>query len=473
MAKPRGRLRGLSPPLPIVAILGRPNVGKSTLFNRYCGGRRVLVDDTPGVTRDRVVQEIEVGPRRVLIVDTAGLDAEPESPIDRAVQGQARAALEGADAVLWVVDGQTGPLPQEEELARLLRRGGRPVLVAVNKVDAPVHASRVMEFHGLGLEPVRGVSAEHGAGAWDALEELVSMLPPAPEEPLSDEAEPSSLRVAIAGRPNVGKSSLLNRLLGEERVVVSELPGTTRDAIDIRVETEVGVFTFVDTAGIRRPGRRREHVERGSALMSLRAVERADVALVLCDATEGFTDQDFRVLALVRDRGCAAAVVVNKWDRVEGDDQVGRRRRLEDELARRLAPLRDVPLVRVSARTGKGVRRLPRLVARLGRAASIEIPTADLNRWLQDCVRRHEPAMAQRGPRKRPIKFFYGTQVASRPPTLILFCTDPDAVQPSYRRFLENRLREAFDLAGVPVRIKLRRRPRNSRHEASGRSERR
>jgi GTP-binding protein len=452
-------LRGLREPLPIIAIVGRPNVGKSTLFNRFAGRRRVLVEDTPGLTRDRIAEEIEVAGRRVLLVDTAGLDADPDNPIDIAVQGQAQAALEGADGIFWVVDGQAGLLPQEQELARLLRRGDRPVLVAVNKIDAPSHQPRLAEFHALGLEPLRAVSGEHGGGAWDALEELVAALPtPAEGGDAPEEGAPAGLQVALAGRPNVGKSSLLNRLLGRERVVVSEVPGTTRDSIDIRVDTEVGPLTFVDTAGLRRAGRRKLHLERGSALMSLRAIERADVALVLCDAQEGFTDQDFRVLSLVRERGCAAALIVNKWDRIEGEEHEGARKRLEDELARRLAPLRDVPVLRISALTGKGVRKLPRLVSQLGKAASIEIPTAELNRWLQDCVRRHEPAMAQRGSRRRPIKFFYATQVASRPPTLILFCTDPRAVQPSYRRFLENRLREEFDLSGVPVRLKLRRR---------------
>ncbi len=439
-----------------MAIVGRPNVGKSTLFNRYAGHRRVLVEDTPGLTRDRIAEEVEVGPRRVLLVDTAGLDPEPGSEIESAVQEQARSALDGADAILWVVDGQAGLLPQEEELARVLRRSDRPLLVAVNKIDAPGHTPRQAEFHALGLEPVRAVSAEHGTGAWDALEELVAMLSPAESEPAPAPAD--ELRVALVGRPNVGKSSLLNRLLGEERVVVSEVPGTTRDAIDMRIQTEAGPMTFVDTAGIRRAARRREHVERGSALMSLRAIERADVALVLADAGEGFTDQDFRVLSLVRERGTAAALVVNKWDLVEGEDHEDTRRRLEDELSRRLAPLRDVPITRLSAKTGKGLRRLPRLIVRLGRAAATEIPTAELNRWLQDCVRKHEPAMAQRGTRRRPIKFFYATQVATHPPTLVLFCTDPRAVLPSYRRFLVNQLRERFDLAGVPVRLRLRKR---------------
>jgi len=445
------------PALPIVAIVGRPNVGKSTLFNRYAGRRRALVDDTPGITRDQLVEEVEVGSRQILLVDTAGLDSDAESGIEAAVQGQARAALERADAILFVVDGRAGLLPQEADLARLLLRSERPVAVAVNKLDAPQHAALAGEFHGLGLEPVRAVSAEHGSGAWDLLEELVSQLPEAPAGLAAPAGEGTPLRVALAGRPNVGKSSLLNRLCGSERVVVSDVPGTTRDAIDIRVDGEAGSFVFVDTAGLRRPGRRVRTVERGSALMTVRALERAEVALVLMDAAEGFTDQDARVLSLARQRGCAAALLVNKWDQVEQAD-AGARQRLLDEVDRRLRPYRDIPKLRISAKTGRGVGRVLALAARLGDAASLRIPTAELNRWLQDCVHSHEPAMAQRGSRKRPIKFFFATQTEARPPTLVLFCTDPRAVQPSYRRFLINRLRERFDLAGVPVRLRLRER---------------
>jgi GTP-binding protein len=448
---------------PIVAIVGRPNVGKSTLFNRYAGYRRALVDDMPGVTRDRIAETVQVGARQVLIVDTAGLDPEPESAIDAAVQGQARAAVEGADAILLVVDGRAGVLPQERELARWLLRAEKPVAVAVNKIDSPRQEVLVAEFHALGLPRVRGVSAEHGSGAWDLLEELVAALPApaeheAPAEPLregaAEDAQPHApIRVALVGRPNVGKSSLLNRLAGEERVVVSDVPGTTRDAIDVTLHVGEQAYVFVDTAGLRRPGRRDRLAERGSALMAVRAVERADVALVVLDGDEGFTDQDAHLLGLVRERGRACALLVNKWDLV-GE----RGRALDDEIARRMRGMPDVPIVHLSARTGKGVGRVLALVRRLARAAGREIPTAELNRWLQDAVRRHEPGMAQRGPRRRPLKFFYATQTATHPPTFLLFCTEPEAVQPSYRRFLEKRLRESFDLDGVPIRLRLRKR---------------
>ena len=442
--------------LPIVAIVGRPNVGKSTLFNRYAGYRRALVEDTPGVTRDRIAEVVEVGTRRILLVDTAGLDPDPDSPIDGAVQGQARAAVAGADAILFVVDGRAGVLPQERELARQLQRSTRPIAVAVNKVDSPKQAPDVAEFHALGLPRVKGVSAEHGRGAWDLLEALVEALPDA--APASDpEAEGAPpIRVALVGRPNVGKSSLLNRLAGEDRVVVSDVPGTTRDAIDVTLTLGQQRYVFVDTAGIRRPGRRDRLAERGSALMAVRAIERADVALVLMDGADGLTDQDLHLLGLVRERGRAAALLVNKWDLV-GEEK----RALRETLERRLRGLADIPRLTISAQTGQGVGRVLGQVRRLAKAAALEISTSALNRWLQDAVHRHEPAMAQRGPRRRPIKFFYATQTASRPPTFVLFCTEPSAVQPSYRRFLENRLREQFDLAGVPIRLRLRKRPSN------------
>jgi GTP-binding protein len=437
---------------PIVAIIGRPNVGKSTLFNRYAGYRRALVDDVPGVTRDRIAEEIQVGSRRVLIVDTAGLDPDPDSPIDAAVQGQARAALELADAILFVVDGRAGLMPQERELARWLQRTKKPVAVCVNKIDAPQHAALVNEFYALGLSLVKGVSAEHGSGAWDLLEELVSQLPAAAEAaPAAAGEEP--IRIALVGRPNVGKSSLLNRLIGEERVVVSDVPGTTRDAIDVSLTLAGQRYVFVDTAGIRRPGRRDRLAERGSALMAIRAIERADVVLAVMDGSEGFRDQDAHLLGLVRERGTACALLANKSDLV-GEQA----RALGEEIERRMRGMPDIPVLHVSAVTGKGVSRVLPLARRLALAAKREIPTAELNRWLQDAVKKHEPAMAQRGPRRRPMKFFYATQTATRPPTFVLFCTEPAAVQPAYRRFLENRLRERYDLAGVPVRLRLRKR---------------
>jgi len=442
---------------PVVAIVGRPNVGKSTLFNRYAGERRALVADRPGITRDRIAQAVEVGERRVLVVDTAGLLSEAEAGLPAAIQAQAWQAVREADAIVFVTDGKSGLLPDDETLARTLRRTAKPVLLAVNKVDTPAHEDRVAEFFRLGFERVRGISAEHGTGAWDALEELVTELPPS-----ADAEPPPGLRVALVGRPNVGKSSLVNRLAGEERVVVSELPGTTRDAVDITLLRDGERYVLVDTAGMRRPGRRDRVAERASALVATRQLERCQVALVVCDAAEGFTDRDARIAGLARELGRPAALLANKWDRVreEGPDAA---KRVRAGIERGLRFMADTPILPVSARTGAGVAKVFPVLARLARAGARRIRTADLNRWLEDTVRRHEPAMAQRGPRRRPLKFFYATQTGASPPTITLFCTDPAGVQPAYRRFLENRLRESFDLEGTPVRLRLRARREGAR----------
>lgn len=438
--------------LPVVAIVGRPNVGKSSLFNRYTGERRAVVDDTPGVTRDRIAAEVEINARRILLVDTAGLDSEAEAGLASAIQAQARAAVEQADAIVFVVDGKAGCLPEDAEIARTLRRSACPLLLAVNKVDLPQHAVRVAEFHRLGIELTRGVSALHASGAFDALEDLVARIPALEEAPASDE---DAVRVAVVGRPNVGKSSLVNRLAGSERVVVSDLPGTTRDAIDLHIDHNGERLVIVDTAGVRRPGRREDVIERVSVLMTVRAIERAEVVLVLIDAAEGFTDQDARVAGLVRERGRACAVLLNKWDLVEAGGAEAKQR-VRDAVVHGLRFMPDAPLHAICARSGKGVPGIFPLIRRLQAASMRRIGTSELNRWLHATVSKHEPGMAQRGTRKRPIKFFYATQMGTRPPTFVLFCTEPTAVRESYRRFLENRLREDFDLAGTPIRLRLR-----------------
>jgi GTP-binding protein len=442
--------------LPIVAIVGRPNVGKSTLFNRYAGRRRALTLDEPGLTRDRIAEEIEVGGRRVLIVDTAGLDTGADEGLPAAIQAQARSAIAGADAILFLVDGKAGLLPQDEELARALRRAAKPITLVVNKIDQREHAPRLAEFHRLGLERTRAASAEHGSGAWDALEELVALLPET--TPPATPAAGEGVRIAVVGRPNVGKSSLVNRLVGEDRVVVSDQPGTTRDAIDVRVVDGDERILLVDTAGVRRAGRRTRSAERGSALMTLRALERANVALVVVDAAEGATDQDARVASLALDRGCAVGVLANKWDLVTPRGEAHANRVLA-EIHRQLRFLGAAPVLTVSAKTGAGLGRVLPLARRLAAASERRIGTSELNRWLQKTVALHDPAMAQRGPRRKPVRFYYGTQTGTRPPTFLLFCSEPASVQSSYRRFLENQLRESFDLAGTPVRLRLRARP--------------
>jgi GTP-binding protein len=438
---------------PIVAIVGRPNVGKSTLFNRYAGRRQALVENSPGVTRDRIFAEIEVSERPVLLVDTAGLDRQAGRGLPRAVQAQAWIAIEEADAILFVVDGQSGLLGEDESLAKTLHKTSKPVTLVVNKIDVPKHESRTAEFHALGFVNVAGVSAEHGRGAWDALEALVAELP-VDDEGVDEETD-GGIRVALVGRPNVGKSSLVNRLAGIERVVVSDVPGTTRDAIDTRIEHQGEVLTLVDTAGLRRPGRRSEFTERVSALMAERSLDRAHVALIAIDASEGFTDQDAKVANTARERGCATGILANKWDLVAAAES-GRAQEVRDQISHGLRFMSDAPVLGVSALTGSGVDRILGQVSALAAVGRTRIPTADLNRWLEQSVARHEPAMAQRGVRRHALKLFYATQTSVRPPTFVIFCNQPDALKVEYRRFLENRLRERFDLAGTPVRIRLR-----------------
>lgn len=438
--------------VPIIAIVGRPNVGKSTLFNRYAGRRRALVEDTPGVTRDRIVESVEVAGRTVLVADTAGLDPDAEAGLPAAVQAQARMAVAEADAILLVVDGRDGLLPEDERIAAELRRTHKPVGVAVNKLDHPKHAERLLEFHALGIEPMEGVSASHGIHVFEILEALVTQLP-APVEPQPE--DPDAIRIAVVGRPNVGKSSLVNRLAGSERVVVSDEPGTTRDSIDLRLERDGRSYILVDTAGLRRSARRDTRAERGGALMALRSIERADVALLLVDAAEGAAEQDARVAGMLLERRRPTVVVANKWDRVGGEGGPDPKL-VREEIARRLRFLPDAPVQAVSARTGAGVERLFARVEELHAQARRRVPTAELNRWLEHVTERHQPALGQRGTTRRPLRFFYAAQTGVAPPSFTLFCTDAKAIKEDYRRYLENRLREDLGFSGVPIRLRLR-----------------
>jgi len=445
-----------SAPIPIVAIIGRPNVGKSTLFNRFAGHRRALVADSPGLTRDRIAEELEVAGRRILLVDTAGLDPDAERGLETAIQAQAESALRNADAILFVVDGKVGLLPEDESIARTLRKTRKPILLAVNKIDQPQHhADRVLEFHSLGFEAIQGVSGEHGGGAFDALETLVGRLP---QE--TTDAEPSdetaSLRIAVVGRPNVGKSSLTNRILGQERVVVSAEAGTTRDAIDVHFRIGTQDYVFVDTAGLRRPGRRSGTGERVGALMTVRALERADVALLVLDCEQGPTDQDAHVGRMVQDLGRAVVVVANKWDRVPTEA----RDEMKERIQHALRFMVEAPVVTLSALTGSGLRKLMPAVARVAESAAQRVPTSDLNRWLQDAVARNPPGMTRHGKGRAPVKFQYGSQVGVHPPTFVLFCTDPDSLPAAYPRFLENQLRSAFGFEGTPLKLLIRKRAR-------------
>ncbi len=453
--------------LPIIAIVGRPNVGKSTLFNRLSGSRRALVKDEPGITRDRIVEEVELAGQTFLIVDTAGLDPDAEDALGSAIQSQAMTAVEQADAILYVVDGRAGLLPEDESIARILRRGDKPLLMVVNKIDHPQQEQRMSEFYRVGFKlPPCAISAEHGRGVFEALETLVAELPDTSRPaPIADPDAEEPVRVAIVGRPNVGKSSLVNKLLGSDRVVVSDTPGTTRDAIDVLIKDEGGQILLIDTAGIRRPGRRRAAGEQITAILALRAIERADVVVQLLDASESIAEQDAKIAGMVRDRGRPSVLLLNKWDLLgREDDKARESKRLYDEIDRRLRFVEDAPVLAISAMTGSRIGKIFPLVRELAARTGCTVSTSVLNRWLEETTRHHPPAMAVRSQSmRRPMKFFYVTQVATQPPTFVFFCTDPDAIQGSYKKYLENRLREDFKLKGVPIRILLRKRKSKGR----------
>ena len=444
--------------LPMVALVGRPNVGKSTLFNRYAGYRRALVADQPGLTRDRIAERIDVEGRMIWLVDTAGLDAAGHGEsLESAVQAQAQAAVESADVILFIVDGKLGLVPEDETIAATLRRSGKTIGLLVNKIDQPRHhRDRLNEFYRLGIDLTFAVSAEHGVGAFNALEEILENLPEEwskPDEEAGQAMGPDSpTRIAIVGRPNVGKSSIANRLAGENRVVVSDVPGTTRDAVDITIQRDGEEFILVDTAGIRKIAKRKGPGERGGALMTLRSLERAELALLVVDASEGIADQDARVASLMRDQGCAAVVLANKWDLVETEDRPD----VLADIAHGLRFMADVPIVPVSAQTGAGFGPLFKKLRKVAASSQLRIATADLNRWLQDVSEKHPPSMASKGSSRRPNKLFYASQVSVGPPVVVVFCSDPKAIQTSYVRFLENRLRESFGFEGTPVRVLLR-----------------
>jgi len=421
-----------------VAVVGFPNVGKSTLVNRLTATRSAVVHETPGVTRDRKEVVCEWAGKRFALVDTGGVDIVDPHPVAQQVAGQARAAVAEADLVLLVVDARTGVTPGDEELATILRRSRKQVLVLANKVDDPSQAAESHEFHRLGLGEPIPISAAHGHGSGDLLDEIVSRLPGESRPEAGEEA----IRVAILGRPNVGKSSLLNALLGQERVIVSEQPGTTRDAIDTVLETASQTFVLVDTAGLRRRRRQRQGIEYYSELRALEAAERADVALVLVDASEGLVDQDLAVADLARKAQCSTLVVLSKWD-VSTTTVEEIRPRLDAKLRQR------PPFVITSAKTGRGLERLLDRVTELFAKHAARISTPELNRFLRELREARQPP--SRGQKR--LNLLYGTQVRARPPRFRLVVNDPSLVTRDYGYWVENRLRERFALEGVPVSI--------------------
>jgi GTPase len=421
-----------------VAIVGFPNVGKSTLVNRLTETRAAVVHETPGVTRDRKELLCEWSGTTFRLIDTGGVDEADTGPFGSQVAAQARQAVEEADLVLFVVDARAGVTPGDEELAQILRSSRRPVLIVANKLDDPRRDADALEFHRLGLGDPIPVSALHGHGTGDLLDEVVDRLPRRGERPVGEEA----VRVAILGRPNVGKSSLLNALLGQERVIVSEVPGTTRDSIDTVLRRDDSTFVLVDTAGLRRKRRQRQGIEYYSELRALEAAERADVALVLVDASEGVVEQDLAVADIARKAQCATVVVLSKWDVSEV--------RIEDVRPHITSRLRQrPPIIAVSAHTGRGLQRLLDLVETLFERYAGRIPTAGLNRALQELREARQPP----GRRGRRLNLLYGTQVSSRPPRFRIFVNDRGLVTRDYGYWVENELRGRFGLEGIPVSI--------------------
>ncbi len=421
-----------------VAIVGFPNVGKSTLINRLTQTRNAVVHETPGVTRDRKELLCEWSGTTFRLIDTGGVDRTDTGPFGQQIAAQAREAVEEADLVLLVVDATVGVTPGDAELAEILRVSRRPVLVLANKLDDPRRDLEALEFHRLGLGDPIPISALHGHGSGDLLDEIVSRLPGHGERPVGDEA----IKVAILGRPNVGKSSLLNALVGRDRVIVSDVPGTTRDSIDTVLRRDDSTFVLVDTAGLRRKRKQRQGIEYYSELRALEAAERADVALVLIDASQGVVEQDLAVADVARKAQCATIVVLSKWDVTEV--------RLEEVRPAILPRLRQrPPLIAVSAHTGRGLERLLDMIESVFVRYAARIRTAELNRALQELREARQPP----GRRGRRLNLLYGTQVSARPPRFRLFVNDRTLVTRDYGYWVENALRKRFSLEGVPVSI--------------------
>jgi GTPase len=430
---------------PIVALVGRPNVGKSTLFNRLIGARLAVVHETPGTTRDRLYGEVEWRGRTFAVVDTGGIGMEEIDELGQRVVEQAEAAMREADVVVFLTDARIGPLPSDFEIADRLRRSTKPILLAANKADSPGDRLRATDFFELGLgEPIT-LSAIRGTGTGELLDAVVEGLPPAAEE----EEESEAIGVAIVGRPNVGKSSLLNAIAGDERAIVHDVPGTTRDAIDSLVEHKGRQLLLIDTAGIRRRGRIERGIETYSVLRAMRAIERAEVAIVLLDADAGIAAQDAHVAGYIHDAAKGCVIGVNKWDLVERSPDAGAKHLAE--VRRGLVFLDYAPVVFLSARSGLNVGRLLDRVLEVADQRDQRIPTAQVNEFFRDAVASHP--LTSHG---KMLKLLYATQASVRPPTFVLFVNDPSIVHFSYRRYLENQIRRRFGFEGTGIRIVLR-----------------
>ena len=434
---------------PTVAIVGRPNVGKSQLFNRLAGKRLSIVEDTPGVTRDRLYADCDWRGRTFSVIDTGGIEPKNDNEILKFMRYQAEAAIHHADVIIFITDLKTGVTASDEEVASMLQRSGKPIVLAVNKCDKPgAPDPNIFEFYNLGLGDPYGIYALHGYGTGDLLDAVYEYFPPEEE----GEGEDDRIRVALIGKPNVGKSSLLNRVLGEERVIVSNVAGTTRDSVDADVENQYGKFTFIDTAGIRKKSKVEEKIEKFSVMRSLMAVERADVCVIMIDATEGVTEQDTKVAGEAHNAGKACIIVVNKWDLVEKDGSTMKEYTLR--VREGLAYMPYAPVLFISALTGQRVDKLYDMIAHVYEQNHKRIPTGQLNSILAEATARVQPP-TDKG---RRLKIYYVTQAGVTPPTFIFSCNDARLFHFSYQRYLENQIREVFDMTGTPVRIIVRQR---------------
>ena len=469
---------------PLVAIVGRPNVGKSTFFNRMLGERVAIVEDLPGTTRDRLYGDTDWNGRTFTFIDTGGLEFGSDIPVGQVgltgqpgdlmehVQAQAELAIEEADVIVFMVDARSGITASDEEVADVLRRTKKPIIVAANKADNANRRMDAVEFYNLGLGEPIVLSSVQGVGTGDLLDRIVEELPPVDEEDNEDE-EDETPRIAIVGRPNVGKSSLLNAIVGVDRAIVSNMPGTTRDAIDTEIEFQGRKLIMIDTAGIRRRGRVGPGIEKYSVLRSSRAIERCDVALILIDASEGIAAQDMHIAGEVAEAAKGVVIVINKWDLAQEqrraereedilphpDDEIETAEHYRKLVLEEFKFMPYAPVIFTSAKTGYHVQSILETVIHIAEMRFLRIPTSRLNEVVQDAVRRHHPAII----RNKPLKVYYATQTRVNPPTFTFFVNDTQAMHFSYERYLENRLREAFDFRGTGIRLQFR--PRSSKDE--------
>lgn len=434
---------------PVVAIVGRPNVGKSTLFNKLIGKRLSIVDDTPGVTRDRIYGDCEWLGRHMLLVDTGGIEPYSNDIIFSQMRRQAQLAIDSADVIILVTDLRSGVVATDEEVAAMLQKSGKPIVLCVNKCDTIGEVPpEFYEFYNLGLGDPIAVSSVHGHGTGDLLDAVLAYLPDEAE----DEDESDTVRVAVIGKPNVGKSSLINAISGEERAIVSNIAGTTRDATDTLVENQFGNFVFIDTAGLRRKNKVEDQIEKYSVLRARMAVERADVCVIMIDATEGFTEQDSKVAGIAHELGKACIIAVNKWDAVEKDGHTMDKER--KKLMNDFSFMSYAPIIFISAKTGQRLDRLFELIRFVDSQNAMRISTGKLNEVLADATLRVQPP-TDKG---RRLKIYYMTQASTRPPTFVCFVNSKDLFHYSYQRYIDNRIREVFGLEGTPTRYIIRER---------------